>query len=315
MTSFDAALFTAVAAGMMRAATPVIYAGLGEIIYERSGVFNLGLEGLMLIGACTAVAAQLTWENWVVSVLVAALAAGAAGFVHAFFCVKLRTSQVATGLAFFFLCQGLTAVLGASLVGRPVVVDVSPPFAALRTIPILGGVLADQDVMVFGAIVAAVVVGILLFRTRWGIQLRACGEDAASASASGVAVHKWRLIAGAVGGMFSGLGGAHFALFYARQWQENMVAGRGWIALVMVIFGMWFPGRFLIGTYLFGGLTTLQLNLQARGVTTSQYLLAMVPFLVTLAMLVVASWRLKRHAGWMPADLGNPYPPELEKKV
>ena len=315
MNLFDTTLLGAVAAGMLRSATPVVYAGLGEIVYERSGVFNLGIEGLMLIGACAATAAQLAWGSWILSLTAAGFTGGVFGLGHAFFCVKLRTSQVVTGLALFFLCQGLTAVLGVSLVGRPVVIDIQPPFAWLKAVYGFGPVFAEQDVMVFGAIITVAVVWFLLFRTRWGIVLRACGESAESAAAAGVAVHKVRLVAGAVGGMLGGLGGAHFSLFYAQQWQENMIAGRGWIALVMVIFGMWFPGRLLLGAYLFGALSTLQLNLQARGISSSQYLLAMIPFAVTLAMLVVASWRLKHRAGYAPADLGNSYPVQEDSRV
>ncbi len=314
MRVLDEALIASVAAGTLRAATPVIYAGLGAVISERSGVINLGLEGLMLTGACAAVGAQLAFGHWVTSLLIAALAAGIVGLAHAFFCVTLRASQVVTGLAFFFLCQGLTAVFGVSLVGRPVTLDVRPPLAALQSVPGLGPVLGEQDVMVLAAFLATAVVSALLFRTRWGILLRACGESATSAAAAGVPVRRIRLLAGLGCGMFCGLGGAHLSLFYAQQWQENMVAGRGWIALVMVIFGMWFPGRILLGAYLFGGLATMQLNLQARGVAVPQYLLATLPFAVTLVLLVLASWRLKRRSGWMPADLGNPFPPEIQGK-
>jgi hypothetical protein len=188
MKALDEALIASIAAGTLRAATPVIYAGLGAVISERSGVINLGLEGLMLTGACAAVGAQLAFGHWVTSLLVAALAAGAAGLAHAFFCVTLRSSQVVTGLAFFFLCQGLTAVFGVSLVGRPVTLDVPPPLAALESVRGLGQVLGRQDVMVLAAFLATAIVSAFLFRTRWGILLRACGESATSAAAAGVPV-------------------------------------------------------------------------------------------------------------------------------
>jgi len=310
MSDIDGALVISVVAGALRAATPVIYAGLGELINERSGVLNLGLEGLMLTGACAAVGAHLAWGTWEVSLLVAALAAGFVGLIHAFFCVVLRSSQVVTGLAVLFLCQGVTAVVGARWVSRAVSPGLAPPLAGLEPVPVLGTVLGQQDIMVFGALLAAVAVGVFLFRSRWGVLLRACGESAHAAAAAGVRVRAVRLAAGTACGVLCGLGGAHLSLFYAQQWQENMVTGRGWIALVMVIFGMWFPGRLLLGAYLFGGLVTLQLNLQARGIAAPQYVLSMLPFLVTLALLVAASWRLKWRSGGMPADLGIPFHPE-----
>lgn len=314
MSVLDSALVASVAAGTLRAATPVIYAGLGAVISERSGVINLGLEGLMLTGAFTAVATQVAYDQWALSLLFAALVTGLVGLAHAFFCVVLRASQVVTGLAFIFLCQGVTAVFGGPLVGQSVPLDVVPPLAALEGVPFLGTILAQQDLMVFAALGTAAILSLFLFRTRWGILLRACGESAVSADAAGIPVRRVRLAAGFMCGLLCGLGGAHLSLFYVQQWQENMVAGRGWIALVMVIFGMWFPWRILVGAYLFGGLATLQLNLQVRGVDAPQYLLAMLPFVATLALLVLASWRLKRRAGWVPADLGNPFPPEIQGK-
>jgi len=315
MSALDAALITSVIAGMLRASTPIVFAALGAAISERSGVINLGLEGLMLTGACAAAAAQLAFGYWPLSLLIAAAAAMILGLVHGFFCVYLRTSQVVTGLAIIFLGQGLTAIFGRPLVGKVIPMDATPPLAMLAGIPIIGPILGQQDLMVFTAVALVAVVGVLLFRTRWGIWLRASGESAVSANASGLPVRRIRLLASGVCGAFCGLGGAHLSLFYAQQWQEGMVAGRGWVALVMVIFGMWFPWRILAGAYLFGGLAALQLNLQARGVAAPQYLLAMLPFVGTLALLVAASWWLKRRTGWMPADLGNPFPPEVEGKT
>jgi simple sugar transport system permease protein len=314
MNVLDLTLIVSVAAGMLRVSTPIVFAGLGAVISERSGVINLGLEGLMLTGAFTAAAAQLAFGHWPLSLLLAGLAAALVGLLHGFFCVFLRASQVVTGLAVIFLCQGLTAIFGRSLVGRSIPLDATSPLAVTASVPLLGPILSQQDVMVFAALASVAAVSLFLFRARWGVLLRACGESAVAADAAGLPVRRTRLLAGGVCGAFCGLGGAHLSLFYAQQWQENMVAGRGWIALVMVIFGMWFPWRILVGAYLFGGLAALQLNLQARGVAAPQYLLAMLPFVATLVLLVVASWRLKRDSGWMPADLGNPFPLEMEGK-
>jgi simple sugar transport system permease protein len=307
VTAADTAILISVAAGTLRAATPVAFAGLGGLISERSGVLNLSLEGLMLIGACSAVWAQQATGSSMVAVAVAALTAGAFGLLHAFFCVQLRASQVVCGLAFVFMGQGLTAIAGSRLVGELVSPSATAPLSFLLGVPILGDVVGRQDVLVLCAPLAAAGVWAFLFRTRWGVYLRACGESAKAAAASGVAVAPVRMAAGTVCGAFCGIGGAHLSLFYAQQWQENMVAGRGWIALVMVILGMWLPGRLLLSAYLFGFLMALQLNLQAAGLQVPQYLLAMMPFVATVAVLVVASWWLRRRPSWMPADLGRAY--------
>jgi ABC-type uncharacterized transport system permease subunit len=314
VSAFDLPLVASIAAGMLRASTPVVFAGLGGVISERSGVINLGLEGLMLIGACAAAAAQLAYGSWPLSLVIAAVAAALVALIHGYFCVYLRASQVVAGLAIIFLCQGITAVFGRSLVGRSIPIDATPPLSATSGIPLLGPILSGQDVMVFAALASTVAVSFFLFRSRSGVVLRACGESGVSANAAGIPVRRVRLLASGVCGLFCGLGGAHLSLFYAQQWQENMVAGRGWIALVMVIFGMWAPWRILAGAYLFGGLAALQLNLQARGVAAPQYLLAMLPFAATLLLLVIASWRLRRRAGLMPADLGQPFPPVIGRQ-
>ncbi|MFN7914560.1 MAG: ABC transporter permease [Vicinamibacterales bacterium] len=306
----DISLFLSVAAGALRASTPVVYAGLGELIGERSGVVNLGVEGLMLVGACAAASAQLAYGYWPLSLAIAAVAAALVSAVHGFFCVYIRTNQVVTGLATMFLCQGATALMGRSLVGLSIPLDARPPLASFAKLPVVGAVLSGQDWMVFGAIAAVVATSAFLYRTQGGIVLRACGESGASAAAVGISVLRVRLAAGAACGALCGLGGAHMSIFYAQQWQEGMVGGRGWIALVMVIFGQWFPSRLLLGAYLFGGMASLQLNLQARGVATSQYLLAMLPFLATLALLVIGSLNSARVGGASPADLGRPLEPQ-----
>lgn len=312
MSLLEVSFILTVLAGTLRAATPLVFAGLGELINERGGVLNIGIEGLMLVGACVGIAAHVVWGQWMLSLMLAALAGGLMGLSHAFFCVVLRTNQIVTGLAFVFLCQGLTAVLGVGLVGAPIMFLPPRPFSFLADIPVLGALLAGQDVMVFAAILMSFLVGFVLWRTRWGILLRACGESAVSARSAGISVRRVRLIAGTVCGMFCGLGGAHLSLFYAQQWQENMMAGRGWIAVVLVIFSGWRSGKLLIGAWLFGGLSTLQLHLQSRGINVSQYLLAMTPFVATIIMYSLASARIRKRGGGMPADLGSPIPQTTE---
>lgn len=302
----DQLFLTAVLTGALRSATPLIFAGLGELLYERSGVINLGLEGFMLVGALTAVWAQVTWENTLLAVLLAAIVTSLFGLIHGLLCVRFKTNQIVTGLAFVFLLQGLTASLGQSFVGKRVVTDLLIEIPVLSSIPVLGDVLFKQDIFVYIAMITVVLVWLFLFYTKWGIMLRAVGESAKSSTMCGLPVLRIRLLASIACGFLCGVGGAHLSLAYASQWQEDMIAGRGWIALVMVIFAMWRPGFLLIGACLFGGFSTLQLNLQAQGTAISPYYLSMVPFILTIAILSAASHFVKRGGLGMPADLGNP---------
>ena len=299
----------AVMAGAVRAGTPLIYAGLGELIYERSGVINLGIEGFMLVGAMSAVWTQVVWGSWVLSIAVASLCTAVLGILHGVLCVRVGTNQIATGLAFVILCQGLTAFFGDTLVGQRIVVDLQFSWPGLSRIPVLGRVFFQQDFMVYFAVLLVFFVWVFLNRTKTGIILRATGESAVAVASAGISVVWVRVFAGALCGALCGLGGAYLSLVYASQWQENMVAGRGWIALVMVIFAMWRPFPLLIGAYLFGGLTALQLNLQAAGVRTSSYLLGMVPFVLTIIVLVVASVIIRRRPMGIPSELGKKYEP------
>jgi general nucleoside transport system permease protein len=312
MNIWDATLLLTVLAGTLRAATPLIFAGLGELINERGGVLNLGLEGLMLVGASLGIAAQILWGQWWLSLLFAGLGGSLVGCLHSYFCVYLRSHQIVTGLAFVFLCQGLTSVLAVDLVGNPIFFNPPKPFWFLKDVPVIGRLLSDQDIMVFVAFALIAVVGFVLWRTRWGILLRACGENPASARSSGVPVRLYRMSAGTICGFLCGIGGAHFSLFHAQQWQENMISGRGWIALVLVIFSGWKPGSLLLGAWFFGGLTTLQLNLQSRGLNVSQYLLAMIPFVATIFFYCLATMRIGKGKGSIPSSLGKTFDGQAE---
>lgn len=292
-------------AGAIRAAVPLVLAGLGELIYERSGVLNLGVEGMMLLGAGASVAAQLAGAPWWISLCVGMGAGALGGLLHAVMCVRLRTNEAVTGLALLFLFQGITAVLGRNMVGRLVTGTGVYPFSRLDGTPILGQILSQQDPVVPVAVLLCVLTWLFIYRTRWGIALRACGEKPEAAISSGIRVVRVRLAAGVVCGALCGLGGGQLALFSANQWQENMVAGRGWIAIVLVIFARWHPILLVFGALLFGGLNSLQINLQAGGFQASPHLLGMLPFVITIVVMAGASWRLGGHPGWMPAALGK----------
>ena len=310
MNLADQGLWLSIVAGSIRAGTPLVFAGLGELIYERSGVINLGLEGMMLVGAMSAVWAQVAWGFWPLSLFMAVFCGALMGVLHWLLCVRHRTNQIATGVAIVILCHGLTAFLGDHLVGQRIVVDLQCSVPGLSSLPVLGAAIFEQDLLVYLAVLMVVLTWLYLNRTRSGIRLRATGDSAKAAAASGISVLRMRFFAAMACGALCGLGGAHLSLVIASQWQENMVAGRGWIALVMVIFAMWRPFPLLLGAYLFGGLTALHLNLQAAGVRVSSYFLAMLPFVFTILVLVVVSVWLRKRAIGIPADLGKAYDPQ-----
>jgi ABC-type uncharacterized transport system permease subunit len=309
METMNLDFIIAILAGSIRAGTPLVFAGLGELIYEKSGVINLGIEGIMLVGAMFAVWAQVLFGIWVLSLLIAVIVCALFGLLHAFLSVKIRTNQIATGLAFVILCHGLTAFWGKELVGKSIVVDLNLNIPILSNLPIIGRVFFQQDILVFLAVIMVIFSWFFLFRTRPGIILRATGESAKVVESSGISIIKVRLLSGTYCGALCGLSGAYLSLIYASQWQENMVAGRGWIAIAMVIFSMWRPFPLLFGAYLFGGLTALNLNLQAVGIHTSPYFLGMLPFIITIVVLVVFTMLLKKRPVGSPGELGKPFFP------
>jgi simple sugar transport system permease protein len=293
-------LVQTVLAGGIRAGTPLLYATLGEVVAERAGVVNLGVEGAMLAGACAGFITTVeTGSPWL-GVAAAALAGGLAALVHAFMAVTLRANQVASGLALMFLCLGVT-----SFVGRPYVkARINPvpalPVPGLAELPFVGPLLFDHDALVYGAYLLAPVIWLVLFRTKWGLALRTVGENRAVAFAAGLSPATIQYVAVVAGGVLAGMAGAHLSLAYARSWVEGMSNGRGFIAVALVIFATWHPLRGVVGAVAFGAVFALQLQIQARGVALSPYFLDMTPYLLTLAGLLVMG-RARRHA--MPEGL------------
>lgn len=303
-------LIIAILYSAVRAGTPVLYATLGELLTERSGILNLGLEGIMLVGAVTAVAVNVMTGNPFLSVMAAGLAGVALALIHAVMAIRLHLNQIVSGLALVFLGKGLSAFYGAKFVGQQVPGISSWDIPYLADIPILGRIFFQQDVFVYASFLLVGAIWFLLYRTRLGLQIRAAGENPRAASYSGVRVQRVRFWCLSVGAFLAGIGGAHLSLAYTQMWLQDMVAGRGWIAIGLVIFAMWNPLRAMFGAYLFGGLSSLQLNLQAQGVTLSPYLLAMLPYLFTIVVLVIATWKLGKNRIGVPAALGKPYIPE-----
>jgi len=283
-------------------------AALGEMIAEKAGILNLGVEGMMAMGAVTGfVVALHSGDPWVA--LLAAVAAGAAvGLLHGFFTVVLGAEQVVSGLSLTILGLGLSAYLGRGSVGRPAGAElVGVDWGPLTDLPWAGPVLFGQSPLVYLAVVAGFATWFVLWRTRLGLAVRAAGESASTADAAGHSVAGIRLVAVAVGGGLAGAAGAYLTLSLTPQWVEGVVAGRGWIAVALVIFGAWRPGRVAIGALLFGLTLALKTRLQTFGVDFSPILLSMLPYLLTVGVLVVISIRSRNRPSPSPAALGIAY--------
>jgi general nucleoside transport system permease protein len=278
--------------GVLVAATPLIFAALGEVVVEKAGVLNLGVEGMMVIGAIAGFAGKMASGSYIIG-FGAAMAAGAAmALLFGLLTQVLLSNQVATGLALTLFGLGLSALIGQSYSGQSA--------GSFPRIPGLG-----IDALALGAIALAVVLHWFFKATRAGLILRSVGENHDAAHAVGLSVVRVRLAALAFGGLCAGIGGAYLSLVQTPFWVEKMTAGRGWIALALVVFAAWRPMRVLAGAYLFGGITILQLHSQAIGLKIDAQILSMLPYIATILVLVVISrdqWRLKMNA---PASLGK----------
>ena len=301
-------LATLVAASIT-AGTPMLLAAIGILVHERSGVVNLGVEGMMLVAAIVAFAVTHDSGSHALGFAAGAVAGMALAAVFAFFALGLHANQYATGLAIALLGTGASAFIGLPYSGQGLPARVTDGVAGARDLPILGPMLFGHHPLVYLAPLLVAAVAWLLFRTRAGLVLRAVGESPESAHALGISVRGVRLAALLFGGACAGLAGAYLATVYTPLWAENMTAGRGWIALALVVFATWRPLRVLVGAYLFGGVTMLQLYLQGIGVQAPSQLMSMAPYLATIVVLALIS----RNPRWirlnMPASLGQSFNP------
>ena len=298
---------TVVLAATLRAGTPLVLAALGEVVTEKSGVLNLGLEGMMLMGAVSGFAVTATTGSVTLGFTAALMAGALMAALFGVLTLTLQANQVATGLALTLFGIGLSAFVGQSFVGKPLATMPVLEIPLLSQLPLLGSVLFKQDIVIYLSIALFFAISWFLQRTRAGLIVRAVGESPDSAHALGYSVLSIRYLATIFGGALSGLAGGYLALVYTPMWAEGMSAGRGWIALALVVFATWRPGRVLLGAYLFGGVTILQLHGQGLGLEISSHLLSMLPYLVTIVVLVLISRdgsSLRLHA---PASLGKPF--------
>jgi len=293
------AFFIGVLASSILSGTSLLYATLGEVIGERAGIVNLGLEGIMLIGAATGFAAAAWTGSPYLGLLAAALAGTATNLIFAYLVVGRKANQLASGLSLMFFGFGLSA-----LVGRPFVGALVTGLPRLR-LPGFDGAsarLVSYDILVWLAVPTAVLAWALLFRTRWGLALRAVGESPAVAYAAGYPPALLQYQALALAGALGGIAGAHLSIALTLTWAEGMTAGRGFIAIALVIFSRWNPLWAIAGALLFGGAEALQLQLQAAGADVSPFLMNMIPYLLTLLVLIV--WGMNRQSA-APAALGR----------
>jgi simple sugar transport system permease protein len=306
-----------VAASGVLYGTPLLFAALGELLAERSGVLNLGVEGMMLIGAVMGfwTVQRVHGDSALVltaAIFVAALAGAVIALIHAFLVVTLRANQIVSGLAvtIFAGAAGLSSYLGndLNLADKPArhAFDNISPFG-LQKLPVVGPILFGQPLLVYISWACVIVIALYLTRTRPGLNVRAVGESPAAADAMGINVAGYRYAHTIVGGAFAGVGGACFSLSITPQWVDGLTQGAGWIAIALVIFAFWRPELCLVGAYFFGAFSALPFTLQARGVTVAPELFQALPYVATVVVLVIVSMGWTKRGLGAPAALGTPY--------
>lgn len=295
---------------VITASTPLLLAASGELVVERAGVLNLGLEGMMIVGAACGFAGAYLSGSIVIGALCGILAGMALSAVFAALTLGLAANQVASGLALTILGVGLSGLIGAGYVGQKIAGAPHLYIPYINDIPFVGRIVFGQDALVYLSVALIAGIWFFLYRTRGGLILRAVGDNHASGHALGYPVLKIRTLAVLFGGACAGLGGAYLPLAYTPFWVSGMTAGRGWIALALVVFASWLPWRLMIGAYLFGGVTILQLHAQTTGLGIPSQLMSSLPYLATIIVLVAISWMRGRAGSPAPASLGLAFVPD-----
>jgi simple sugar transport system permease protein len=303
-------MFEAIMLSVIAASTPLLLAAAGELMAERSGVLNLGLEGMMIMGAACAFAGAYASDSVVVGALCGVLAGVAMSAIFAIFTLGLAVNQVASGLALTILGTGLSGLIGAGFVGQRITPAPQLHVPVLTDLPLVGRILFGQDAFVYLSVALVIGIWLFLYRSRAGLVLRAVGDNHTSAHALGYPVLKIRALAVLFGGGCAGLGGAFLPLAYTPFFIPGMTAGRGWIALALVVFASWRPGRLVAGAYLFGAVSILQLHAQALGLGIPSQLMSSLPYLATVIVLVLISRTRGISGSAAPASLGVVFVPD-----
>ena len=303
-------LFEAILLTTVTAATPLLLAALGELVTERSGVLNLGVEGMMIMGAVAGFAFALMSGNAYVGIVGGVVVGALFSLCFAFLAVTLVTNQVATGLSLTILGLGISGLWGEAFIGVPGIKLQPIIIPILSDIPLIGKLLFAQDIIFYMTIALLIGVNWFLYRSRAGLILRSVGDNHTSAHSLGISVLKVRYLAVVFGGACSGLAGAYMSLVYTTQWIEGMTAGRGWIALALVVFASWKPTRVLVGAYLFGLMGIAQLHIQALGFDVPSQFLSALPYLATIVVLVAISTNRRLTFMNTPSELGKGFVPD-----
>lgn len=309
------ALIVSILTITLRAGTSLLYATLGEIYTERSGILNLGVEGIMLVGAATAFSVSFHIDSVWLGLFAAMLVGGLLALIHAFLSIAMRADQVVSGLALTIFGTGLASFMGQRLGpdGSTLVGLQGPTFRRfalpiLDQIPVLGKSLFNQDVLTYSLYLLVPLLWFYLTKTQAGLHLRSVGENPQAADAFGIRVARTRYLYTILGGILMGIAGAHLSLGYLQGWADNITGGRGWIAIALVIFATWDPLRAVIGAMLFGGINAIQFRMQAAGTTIPAPFLNMMPYLFTIVVLVIITyWETVSKRLGAPAALGLPF--------
>lgn len=290
--------------GTIMYGTPLLYTTLGEVVGQRAGMVNLGLEGIMLVGASVGFAVSVETGNIWMGVFAAGLSGALMNLIYVFLVVNRQANQLASGLAIMFLGMGLSAMIGRPYIGSGIGGLTRYQVPGLSRLLRVTDTMFNYDILVYAAVPVAFLVWWAMSSTRWGLKLRAAGENPSAAFAAGIKVRWFQLQAELINGFLAGVAGAHLSLALARTWSEGMTGGRGFIAIALVIFSKWHPLRAIAGALLFGGSVTFELQLQARGSSISPFLLNMIPYVLTLGVLLI--WGGARRFA-SPAALGQVY--------
>ncbi|MBC8247818.1 MAG: ABC transporter permease [Deltaproteobacteria bacterium] len=298
-------VFISVTQRTLIAGTPLLLGTIGEIVCERSGILNLGVEGMMAIGAVSAFIVTFVSHNPWLGLFVAICAGVLISVLHAFVSISLQGNQVVSGLALTMLGLGISGLVGKPYVGHPLVVKIETiAIPLLSDIPFVGPIFFNQSPFFYMAVILTVAAWFTLEYTKLGIKIRSAGENPKATETQGINVDRIRYLSVLIGGGFAGMAGANLSISYSKSWFEGMTAGRGWIVIALTIFALWNPLRAAIGAFLFGGIFVLQYLLQPLGISPN--FLAMFPYMATLAVLIMGSLRNKNQLD-APAVLGEPH--------
>lgn len=288
--------------------TPLLFAVLGGILSEKAGVIHLGTEGIMLIGAVTSCMIFLQTESLVVTFFIALLASAVLGLIHAFLCITLRANQIVSGLAITLFGTGVSAYLGKAVAGIALPVTIpTVSLTWLEFIPVIGKIVSNLDLFIWMSICLAILLYIYMFKTSWGLHLKAVGDSPSTSDVMGISVIGFRYVHVIAGSMLMGLSGFYLIMAYSPNWIEGMTAGRGWIAIALIIFARWNPLYALVCAYFFGGLDAVSFRIQLFDIGIPSYFLKMIPYLSTILVLMFIGWKNRHKPPIEPKALGLPY--------